>query len=119
MPKSGPRRVFRYSDEFKAQAVRLSALPGVKVQEVAEALAIHPFMLSRWRKQVRDGEIVAKGESGDPRIQAELKELRKIKRKYKMLQEEHEALKKFIAWKAKRKQTPLPPSTPPTPKKTP
>ncbi len=119
MPKSGPRRLFRYSEEFKAQAVRLSALPGVKVQEVAQALAIHPFMLSRWRKQVRDGEIVVKGKSDDPHVEAELKELRKLKRKYKMLQEEHEALKKFIAWKAKQKQTPLPPSTPPKPKKTP
>ena len=42
MPKAGPRKLYRYSDEFKAQAVRLSALPGVQVQEVAHALAIHP-----------------------------------------------------------------------------
>ena len=119
MPKAGPRKIFRYSDEFKAQAVRLSALPGVEVQEVADALAIHPFMLSRWRKQVREGVIVARGKSGDPRVEAELKELRKIKRKHKLLQEEHEALKKLIAWKARQKQTPLPPSTPPKPKKTP
>ena len=119
MPKAGPRKIYRYSDEFKAQAVRLSALPGVEVQEVAHALAIHPFMLSRWRKQAREGESVATGKSSDPRIQAQLKELATLKRKYKMLQEEHDALKKFIEWKAKQKQTPLPPSTPPKPKKKP
>ena len=29
MPKSGPRTISRYSDQFKATAVRLSQLPGV------------------------------------------------------------------------------------------
>jgi transposase-like protein len=51
----------RYGDSFKATAVKLSSLPGVLVQDVAAALDIHPFMLSLWRKQVRDGVIVAKG----------------------------------------------------------
>lgn len=30
-------------------------MPGVEVQTVAHALDIHPFMLSRWRKDARDG----------------------------------------------------------------
>jgi transposase-like protein len=47
MAKSGPRKPNRYSHEFKATAVRLSDLPDV----LANALDIHPFMLSRWRKQ--------------------------------------------------------------------
>ena len=51
MPKPGPRTTYKYSDEFKATAVRLSQLPGVQIQEVAASLYIHPFMLSRWRKQ--------------------------------------------------------------------
>lgn len=54
MPKSGPRTIARYSDEFKATAVRLSELPGVLVQDVAASLYIHPFMRSRWRKWARD-----------------------------------------------------------------
>jgi hypothetical protein len=29
----------------------MSNQPGVLVQNVAESLCIHPFMLSRWRKQ--------------------------------------------------------------------
>jgi len=40
---------------FKLKAVTLSQLKGVEVQAVAEALEIHPFMLSRWRKEARDG----------------------------------------------------------------
>jgi len=35
--------------------VKLSHMPGVEVQTVAHALDIHPFMLSRWRKEVRAG----------------------------------------------------------------
>jgi len=37
--------------------VQLSNQPGVLVKDVAESLCIHPFMLSKWRKQVRDGEL--------------------------------------------------------------
>ena len=40
MPRSGPRTVRRYSDEFKLAAVRLSQEPGIQVQTVASALAI-------------------------------------------------------------------------------
>jgi transposase len=53
-------RVHRYSFEFKLSAVRLSKLPGVQVEQVAWALDIHPFMLSCWRKQVREGALRAK-----------------------------------------------------------
>jgi len=53
MPRAGPRKVQRYSLEFKLKAVKLSQLKGVEVQAVAEALEIHPFMLTRWRKEAR------------------------------------------------------------------
>lgn len=42
MPKPGPRTTTRYSEQFKATAVRLSQLPGVQVQDVATSLYIHP-----------------------------------------------------------------------------
>jgi transposase len=66
----------------------------VLIQEVAEALDIHPFMLSRWRKQVREGVIVAKGAKLDVQTVAELKRLRELERRYKVLKEEHKLLKK-------------------------
>ena len=55
MPRAGPRKVQRYSLEVKIKAVKLSQLEGVQVQAVAEALDIHPFMLSKWRKEAREG----------------------------------------------------------------
>jgi transposase len=57
MPRSGPRKIYQYSDEFKLTAVRLSQQPGIQVQTVAAALEIHPFMLSKWRKDVKDGRL--------------------------------------------------------------
>lgn len=47
MPRPGPRTTYTYTDRFKATAVRLSQLPGVAVQDVAESIYIPPFLLSR------------------------------------------------------------------------
>lgn len=98
MAKPGPRTTYRYSREFKATAVRLSQLPGVSVGDVAESLYIHPFMLSLWRKQAREGLIVTKGVAVDKAVSAELKELRKVKKAYEQLKVEHDLLKKAIAF---------------------
>ena len=105
MPRPGPRTTYRYSDQFKATAGRLSRLPGVAVQDVAESLYIHPFMLSRWRKQAREGQLVVKGVEVDKAIAAELKELRRIKKAHERLKLEHELLKKAIEFTSKRKAT--------------
>jgi transposase len=104
MAKAGPRKTNRYSQEFKATAVRLSDLPDVLIQDVADALDIHPFMLSRWRKQAREGLIVTKGVKIDTETAAELKRLREVEKQYKVLQEEHEILKKVIRFVSDRKR---------------
>lgn len=104
MPKPGPRTTYKYSDHFKATAVRLSELPGVAVQDVAASLYIHPFMLSRWRKDMREGRIMAKGVELDKDVKAELKALRKLKKDYERLQVEHDLLKKAIEFTSARKK---------------
>jgi transposase len=103
VPRPGPRTTAKYSDRFKATAVRLSELPGVEVQDVAASLYIHPFMLSRWRKQAREGEIMAKGVQVEKDVAAELKELRRMKKQYERLKLEHDILKKAIAFTSERK----------------
>ena len=105
MPRPGPRTTYKYSEEFKATAVKLSQLPGVAIQDVAESLYIHPFMLSRWRKQVREGRIVTKGVEVNKEVAAELKALRRMKKDYERLKLEHELLKKAIAFTSERKAT--------------
>ena len=105
MAKPGLRKVFKYSEEFKATAVALSQLEGVAVQDVAAELDIHPFMLSLWRKQAREGVIVTKGAVVDEAVAAELKELRRMKRAYEQLKLEHDLLKKAIAFTSARRTT--------------
>ncbi|MGY0635271.1 transposase [Luteimonas sp. A478] len=111
MPRPGPRTTYRYSDEFKATAVRLSQLPGVLVGDVAASLYIHPFMLSRWRRLAREGLIVTKGVEVDKAAAAELKELREVQRKYERLKLEHDLLKKAIAFTSARKARSSPSSS--------
>jgi len=103
MPTPGPRTTYKYTNEFKATAVRLSQLPGVAVQDVAESLYIHPFMLSRWRKQAREGVIVTKGIAVEKEVAAELKALRRMKKEYERLKLEHELLKKAIAFTSRER----------------
>jgi len=66
MPQAGPRTVHRYSMEFKLTAVRLTEQPGIQVQTVAQALAIHPFMLSKWRKDAREGKLRGSARKAPP-----------------------------------------------------
>ena len=103
MAKPGQRKIHRYSDEFKATAVRLSHLPGVAVRDVATSLDIHPFMLSRWRRELREQPRVARKTEIDPKTQAELRELRQLRRDYERLREEHELLKKAIRFSSEQK----------------
>ena len=97
----GPRKIHRYSVEFKLTAVKLSDMPGVQVQTVAAALDIHPFMLSRWRKDARDGILRGRARRGavEGRRAREIKRPQALEREHAMLQEEHELLKKAIRYR--------------------
>jgi transposase len=106
-----PKRVRRYTNEFKLKAVKLSELEGVRVKDVAEALDIHPFMLSRWRKEARDGMLRARVAIGpDARRAREVRKFAELKRQYALLKEEHELLKKAIRFCSTRRARSLPSS---------
>ena len=60
-------------------------------------------MLSRWRKQAREGQIVTKDVQIENDVAAELKELRRVKKQYERLKLEHEILKKAIAFTSERR----------------
>ena len=107
MPRAGPRKVQRYSLEFKLKAVKLSHLRGVEVQAVADALASHPFMLSKWRKEAREG--VLRGRVSIPATVTksppahEMKRFQALQRSHALLVEEHALLKKLIRFTSARK----------------
>jgi transposase len=125
----GPKKVKRYSDEFKIQAVKLANHPDIQTQDVAQALDIHPFMLSKWKKDFREGRLKPANVAGlslpgvlgtpeqDPekrKLKRQVKQLqekvdaraeaRKLERKLAALQLEHELLKKVIRFNIERRR---------------
>ncbi len=107
MGTPGPQKVNRYGVEFKLKAVQMSQQTDVLIKDVAESLCIHPFMLSKWRKQVRDGELSGTVPKIDTAAVGELQRLREVERKFKRLQMEHDLLKKAIRFASDRKQKSL------------
>ena len=105
MARAGPRKVRAYSREFKLTAVRLSQQPGIQVQAVAAALDIHPFMLSKWRKQVREGVLRGKGRDLTVPPRREIHRLQELERAHRLLQEEHDLLQKAIRFCSAARQT--------------
>jgi transposase len=111
MPRyTQPRRTWHYLNEFKVKAVQLSLLEGVQVQEVAKTLDIHPFMLSRWRKEYREGKIVADKRKKITHMTKDKKELDRVKQLEKenaRLRQENDLLKKWQRYLAETHQNDL------------
>ena len=110
MGRPGPKKTLSYGLEFKRAAVQLSYRPGIQVQVVAEALEIHPYMLSRWRKEFREGRLRPKAADAEPKRSkppriSEIRRLQELEREHRMLQEEHALLKKAIRFCSEQKAT--------------
>ncbi len=77
------------------------------VQAVAAALDIHPFMLSRWRKEARDGVLRGRASVSSAVKKApaarEMKRFQALQRAHALLEEEHALLKKLIRFTSARK----------------
>ena len=111
MPRyTQPRRTWHYLNEFKVKAVQLSLLEGVQVQEVAKTLDIHPFMLSRWRKEYREGKLVADKRKKIILMDKDKRKLDRVKELEKenaRLRQENDLLKKWQRYLAEEHQKDL------------
>ena len=115
MPRyNQPRKTWFYSKDFKVKAVKLSYQEDIKVNQVATALDIHPFMLSRWRKEYREGKLQGDGKrrvgvTKDKKTvnKKQLTELEKLKRENNKLKKENDLLKKWQRYLAEQHQTDL------------
>lgn len=108
MGRASPKKTQQYGVAFKRTAVQLSQRPGLQVQAVAEALDIHPFMLSRWRKEFREGRLrlrTRKREQRAPKtpLVREIRRLQELERAHQLLHEEHALLKKAIRFCSERR----------------
>lgn len=111
MPKyNNLRKTWQYTNEFKVKAVQLTYLDGVQVKKVAETLDIHPFMLSRWRKEYREGKIVADKRKKVTSIKKEQKKRDKIEtleNEVARLKQENDLLKKWQRYLSEQHQNDL------------
>ncbi len=102
-----------YTADFKVKAVKLSYQPNVQVKQVAEALDIHPFMLSRWRKEYREGKLQGDGlrRVGVSKKKVisgkQLSEFEKLKKENARLKKENDLLKKWQRYLAEQHQNDL------------
>jgi transposase len=114
MARAKMRKVHRYSNEFKITAVRLTDLPGTLIQDVAKALDIHPFMLSRWKKQYREGMIQGKPHPDLDKVTpvedkvSEQTRIRELERAVQKARLENDLLKKTIQFTSERRRMPSP-----------
>lgn len=105
---TGRMKKHRYSTEFKVTAVKLATHPGMETQEVAAALNIHPFMLSRWKKEYREGKFKGAAHPNLKEIRhleetvAEHQRIRQLEAALKKARIENDLLKKAIQFNLER-----------------
>lgn len=115
MPKyTQPRKTWQYTKDFKIKAVKLSLQEGLQVKQVAEGLDIHPFMLSRWRKEYREGKLQGDGQrrvgvtkKKKPVRSSEVTENARLRKENERLKKENDLLKKWQRYLAERHQSDL------------
>ena len=95
----GKKKVARYSEEFRKQAVALASKPGKTATEVAASLGIHVNQIYNWRNQLkklskRQFQIL----DGVDYTKAEIDEIRRLKHENSKLKEERDFLKKAVAY---------------------
>ena len=90
-----------FTDEFKAEAVRLVTVEGHSARQVAKDLGIHESLLRRWRRKLEVRQARAAGVSSSGTVAAsalvEQEEIRKLKRENERLRMERDILKKAVA----------------------
>mgnify|MGYP003449236981 FL=1 len=108
---TGRGRKHRYSTQFKVTAVKMASRPDIEVQAVAAALGVHPFMLSRWKKEYREGKLKGKPHPDLKEVKrlkgsvAEQKQIRKLSAALKKAKIENDLLKKAIQFNLERSPT--------------
>src|SRR5690606_40810765 len=91
-----------YSDEFKAEAIRLIRRGDKTIAQIARELGIRADLLRTWNQQA-DGPVgLARPEATDPPGHVESDEVRRLKRELEIVRQERDFLKKAAAYFAKQ-----------------
>lgn len=103
-------RVLEYSKEFKVMVVKLTHMEGVQIKKISDCMGLHPLMVSRWRKEVRDGKLLV---TDSRRVEMTLKKpttqkktldkTKQLEKEIKRLKKENDFLKKWQGYLAEIK----------------
>lgn len=115
MPRvTQPKKTWFYPVDFKIKAVELSLNDNVKSKDVALALDIHPLMLSRWRKEYREGkfDVIPRYKSNTELMKEvpskkELNKIKQLQKENERLKQENDLLKKWQRYLAEVHQSDL------------
>jgi transposase len=84
----------KYDLEFKVEAVRMAAEPGITNASVERRLGIGQGVLSRWKRELKDSG--AHAFVGKGLLKPEDEEMRRLKRENERLRRERDILKKAV-----------------------
>lgn len=96
MTKTRERR--RFSDEYKAEAVRLVRDSGKPVAQLARELGVNANVLYRWVAEEREANSVGKTRSA---VKAEEAEIARLRRELDRVTQERDFLRRAAAFFAK------------------
>ena len=89
------RKRRQYTDEFKAEAVKLIVEEGYSISQAARSLDINTNMLTRWKSELTGNASQRKQAADDQ------EEIRQLREEVRQLRLEKEILKKATAFFAK------------------
>src|SRR5690606_5083257 len=91
----------KFTDEYKAEAVRIWRESGKSVRRVAVELGLTPSALERWVKQEKDAQQLGRTRAS---VKAEREELLRLRRENELLRQERDFLRSAAAYFAKERK---------------
>jgi transposase len=95
MIRESKGKAVNFTEEFKAEAVRLALASGRTLKETAADLGIGKSTLGKWKRRLGEAELLA-GPHEDP-----AKELARLRKENELLRQERDFLKKATAFFAR------------------
>lgn len=96
-----PAKRRRFTEEYKAEAVRLLRESGRPLTQVARELGLTPSALDRWARQHKKAEQQGTTSAG---LKAEREELQRLRRENETLRQERDFLRSAAAYFAKERK---------------
>ena len=99
------KKVNRYTEEFRRQAVSLADQPGKTAREVADSLGIHVGQIYNWRTQFSKlSKKQFQIHEGVDYNKDELNEIKRLKQELATVKKERDFLKKVAAYFTNQKE---------------